>query len=622
MTAPDTRVGTKFGGGFRLGDLRVNPQTGEVAGPGGQVQLDPKVMGVLVMLAERAGEVVPREEFHARLWPDLVVTDDALSRCLYDLRRELAGAGGSDDYRAFVETLPKRGYRLNAAVSHNVAPVSPSRSGSTLRRWVGVAALAVIGAGVLSANWLAPTRQASVAVIPFTDMSPDRDQGYFADGVAEEILNRLWQSKGLRVIGRTSSFSMRGEDLDVREIARRLGVTHVLEGSVRKSGDDLRITAQLISGKDGLHVWSHTFEKRYGDLFRIQDEIAAGVATALDAALVPRSTGAELQPAREAHDSFLRGEFFYYRRAPGDIDRAVSDYEAAVAREPAYARAWAALAGAYSYKALRSYPPQPELLEKQKVAAQRAVELDPKLAIAHIRLAQYYGESGQPGHGQHRAIAEQLDPGHPMVLSWAADAASERGDFKAAIAKLEQAVAREPLLTLYRNNLAVLLVADGQLDRALSEFRYVVELSADSEPGSQTDIVRILVLQGAYAEAKKALAALPERKRRDHGQALLFNAPGERLEADAAFQRLLGDADEGATEQEVNDTIQLAEAYAVRGNVEGAFATLESRLARYANNPGPRMTPGWFLRNEARVSPFLKPLHDDPRWAAFLKETG
>lgn len=152
MKAADTRNGAKSGSEFRLGDLRVDPQTGDVTGPGGRAQLDPKVMGVLAMLAERAGQVVPREDLISRLWPGVVVTDDALSRCLYDLRRELAAAGGSDEYRALVETLPKRGYRLNgvaesieppAAANHSSRrgprpsrPSSPSSRGSCCH-WTG-----------------------------------------------------------------------------------------------------------------------------------------------------------------------------------------------------------------------------------------------------------------------------------------------------------------------------------------------------------------------------------------------------------------------------------------------------------------------------------------------------
>ncbi len=384
-------------------------------------------MGVLVMLAERAGHVIPREELLSRLWPNVVVSDDALTRCLYELRRQLAQAGGSDDYRAMVETLPKRGYRLNgtavslpAGTRYGIQPQAASGPG-----WrIVVAALAVVGMGVALAAYTGSRQRADLdRGHSVHDMSPKPGtRATSRTASPRKSSNRLWQSKEP---ARDRSHVV---ILDARrgprraEIARRLGVTHVLEGSVRKSGDETAGDgpAHLRPGRLPRLV-EHVRERVSATCSAIQDEIAAGVATALDVALVPRSAGASSPPAPEAHDSFLRGEFFYHRRAPGDIDRAILAYETAVTSEPTYARAWAALAGAYSYKAWQSDPPQPGLLEKQRVAAERAVELDPKLAVAHLRLAQYYGESGQVGKGQHHAIAEQLDPGHPLVLSWAAN---------------------------------------------------------------------------------------------------------------------------------------------------------------------------------------------------------
>lgn len=629
--------GTTLSGGFRLVDLQVNPQAGDVTGPGGQVRLDPKVMAVLAMLAEHAGRVVSREDLHAQLWPNVVVTDDALSRCLHDLRRQLAAAGGSDAHRALVETLPKRGYRLNGAVQalEVPGPGGPSRALPAGRPWLwaaGVAASVILVAGVLSmrdhenadaGTSATPAATSRIAVLPFTDLSEAQDQQYFADGLAEEILDRLSHSTDLRVIARTSSFWFRGKDADIAEIARKLDVTHVLEGSVRRSGERLRVTAQLIAAHDSSHVWSTTFERQTGDVFAIQDEIAAGVATALGAALARHDTAAVQLPSRQAHEHFLRAEFLYHRRAPGDIERAVAEYEAAVAGAPDFARAWAALAGAYSYLAWQMDPPASGLLEMQRMAAERAVELDPELAIARIRLAKYLFASGQFDVARSQQVmARQLDPGHPIVLSWEANDAIDRGDFPAAIASLRQAIAREPLSPLYRSNLAVLLVADGQLEEALAEFRWVKELAPKGQLGMQTEIIRILILQGRYAEARAALAEVPEGKRHDHAQALMLSAPGERERADAAFARLLAGPRDGSTEERIGDTIQLAEAQTVRGDLKGALATLQSTFDQFARGPAPNKGGMWALKYEARVSPFLKPLHPDPGWAAFLARAG
>ena len=261
--------------GFGLEELRVDPQSGEVTGPGGREKLDRKVMDVLLHMARHAGHVVAREDLLAALWPGTVVTDDALTRCFYELRRHLSHAGGDERYRALVETLPKRGYRLNGTV----VPMAPESSAhppeprKRLPTWAVAAGAAILLAVIAlllvkqlptaSTNDPAIARKGSIAVLPFLDMSAEKDQGYLAYGVTEEIIDRLSQSENLVVISRTSSFSLQDESLDVPTIGKRLNVAHVLEGSVRKAGDRLRITAQLIDVSSNAHVWSQTYDRHH-----------------------------------------------------------------------------------------------------------------------------------------------------------------------------------------------------------------------------------------------------------------------------------------------------------------------------------------------------------------------
>ena len=208
---------------FRLGPLTIDPRAGEAAGPGGVVKLDPKVMGVLVMLAEKAGQVVLRTDLLDRLWPGVIVTDESLSRCIYELRRQLGQAAGDEQLKDAIETLPKRGYRLKGEVT----PIAPEAVARPFwRRPVPViaAVLAVVVAVFVGLWSLAPTGKPtstmatsrSIAVLPFDDMSETKDQAYLADGIAEEILDKLNQSPDLRVIARTSSFSFRGSGLEHR----------------------------------------------------------------------------------------------------------------------------------------------------------------------------------------------------------------------------------------------------------------------------------------------------------------------------------------------------------------------------------------------------------------------
>ena len=623
--------------GFRLDELTIDPRAGEVAGPAGREKLDPKVMDVLVMLAQNAGHVVLREDLLAQLWPNAVAADASLSRCIYELRRQLSQASGDERYKAMLETVPKRGFRLNGDVAITAAP--PAAGPPVRSKWRYPALIAAAAAAILLLMVFgervtdspakprpSPVAAAenSIAVLPFIDMSEGQDQGHFSDGISEEILNRLAQAKDLRVIARTSSFSLRDRSLDVAEIAKRLNVTHVLEGSVRKSGDRFRITVQLISTSNSSHVWSDTFDRGLGDVFAVQDEIATAVAAALQATLERGNPKARSPANFDAFEKFAQGEFFYYRRAPGDIERSVKYYEEAVSIDPRYARAWAALAGAYSYLAWTGSGVDKVLQRRQGEAARKAVELDPGLAVAHARLAQFYDETmNKKKRDEHERLARELDPEDPLVLSYLSGEAFERGDLDQAIAMQRRALTRDPLNTVTRNNLAVILLADERLDEAMSEYRKILEFNPDAGSNVEIEIVRILALQRRYDEAQSAIAKLPEGKHRDYGLALMYQAPGGRAEADAALARLVAQPDDDQSfDEDIVDAIRLAEVQAFRGMNDRAFESLENKKSSLERRWGSESPVVWYFTHEAKVSPFLKTLHADPRWTTLTTFAG
>lgn len=610
--------------GFRLGTLRIDPGAGEVAGPGGTEKLDPKVMAVLVMLARHAGHVVLREEMLAHIWPHSVVTDDALSRCLYELRRQLSQAGGDEQFRTMIETVPKRGYRLNGTI----APLSPGpasgRSGTIRWRVTAIGAAVLVAAAL---GWALAGRQgagqpgpgddavtASIAVLPFVDMSADRNQEYFSDGVSEEILNRLTQVRNFLVIARTSSFSFKGQSISIPEIAGKLDVTHVLEGSVRRSGERVRITTRLVEAASDSQIWSETYDREAGDLFAVQDEIAVAVASALRARLAGTATRGAAPSSAQAYELFLQGEFLYNRRAPGDVARAEKYYRDALAIEPGFARAWASLAGTYPLLAHEGVLSREVSLEKQGEAVRKAIELDPNLAVGQARYSQYHWDIGDPKTGYRiwdTALA--LDPDDPLVLNFTAGVAMRAGELDKAVAAQRRLVARDPLSAGHRANLGVYLQPVGRLEEARTELQKALELNPDLGSGVDLAIARILILQKRLDDASAAIARLPAGSDRDHGLALLAHAQGNRKEADAALARIV-------TQSLTTPDIRLAEVYAFRGMHEDAFDALQGLQDAIDWYEPPLTSRIWSWQVEMRVSPFLKPLHADPRWQAMMVE--
>lgn len=630
MNAPaDTRSPDALAQGFRLGAIRIDPLACIAEGSGGREKLDPKVMDVLVLLARHAGQVVLRERLFEQLWPGVVVSEQSLSRCIHELRRKLGLAGGGDQYRDLIETVPKRGYRLNSAVEPVLAAPETSRARHSTWWPIGgaIAACAIIALVVVfglrdTASTTEPAATAaaasanSIAVLPFDDMSAGHDQAYLSDGISEEILNRLTKAGGLRVVARTSSFSFRDRPVDINEIGTRLGVSHVLEGSLRRSGDEIRITAQLISVSDNTPVWSETYARTLDDLFALQDDIAVAVADALQVRLAAGALGIVTAVGPKAHESYLKGQYFFRRRAPGDVELARRYYEEAVAFDPGYARAWAALAGVYSFLAWPTEKPDETLLKLEGEAARKAVALDPSLALAHIRLAGYYFQTlDSKKADEHFRQAAALDPDDSLVLGITGYEAFARGDTDTAIYALRRGVARDPLSTVSHQNLAVLLMADHQLDEAAAEYRQVLDLNPNAGWDTEIEIVRILIMQGRFDEARTQIGRAPPGKHRDYALALLFDAPGDRASADAALARL------AANPVEIMDFIRLAEVYAFRGMTDRAFATLLGRKEAMIREIGAVAPPIGAFTTEARVSPMLIPLHADPRWATVVADS-
>ena len=334
---------------FHLGDWLVEPDLNRITRADKEVTMEPKAIEVLLCLVKNSGEVLGKKEIIKAVWPETYVSDGVLTYAISELRKAFG-----DDVKnpQIIQTIPRRGYRLIAKISEGRSVIKP---------------------------------RPSIAVLAFSDMSPEKDQGYFCDGITEEIINDLAHLKGLDVAARTSSFAFREKSEDIRMIGRRLGVDTVLEGRVRKSGTHLRITAQLINVADGYHLWSERYDRKLKDIFAIQDEIAHSIVKSLEVELSDvEKRLLEKVPTRniEAYDFYIRGRQFFYQCKRKSIECAIEMFSQATAKDPVYALAYAGMADCYSYLYMYFDSARSNLELAQKMS-RMALDLDPELAEAH-----------------------------------------------------------------------------------------------------------------------------------------------------------------------------------------------------------------------------------------------
>ena len=324
----------------------------------------------------------------------------------------------------------------------------------------------------------------SVAVLPFTDLSQEGDQEFFADGISEEILNVLVGIPDLKVAGRTSSFSFKGRSEDLREIGAALGVNHVLEGSVRRSGTKLRITAQLIRGEDGFQLWSETYDREIADIFEIQDEIARSVADQLAVSLGLSSKS--LVPDRTedlvAYENYLRARQLFLQRGKDNLDLALLLLSEATARDPDFAPAWGVIASIYAvYEAYQADQPAKEIYEQWraigKAAAGRAIYLNPEDGLGHFFRGSFYLREGQLVKAfEHFDLALALSPDDPRVLDTFVQNILGVGYYSEALEVSQRAVSLDPLVAMYRNSLGRAFFLMGQAEKADEEFEKAIQI--------------------------------------------------------------------------------------------------------------------------------------------------
>jgi TolB-like protein/DNA-binding winged helix-turn-helix (wHTH) protein/cytochrome c-type biogenesis protein CcmH/NrfG len=578
---------------YGFGSYRLDAVERVLLRDGQPVTLPPKDLETLLVLVERAGHIVEKEELLEKVWPGVFVEEGNLARHIFNLRQVL---GDNPDGRKYIETIPKRGYRFVAAVQEDPEATAPYSTvqdseqaqttvhfGQKRSLWMWPLALAVLAVtGILIARHFWPQRnpspqRAMLAVLPFINLSGDAHEDYFADGLTEEMIAQLGQLQPaqLGVIARTSTARYKDTKETVAQIARELGVGYLLEGSVRRGGDRVRVTAQLIQAGEQTHLWAETYERPLTDVLSIQREIAEKITHSLSIQLLPAATSVSANSRLnvESYDKYLLGLHELGEDTRESVNRAIQYFQEAIALDPKDARLYAALAAAYD-AATTYYSSPAEVMPRAKEAALRAVELDPTLGSAHVRLGyvRLFFDWDWPAAEREYRRALEINPSLPEAQLGYANYLATLGHFDEAVSRVQQAYLFDPLALESRKEALWIYYFSGRMPETVEQAQKTIELEPDAG-------LPHAMLAMAYAQMGKR----PETLQAAENAIRLANSPSIITATAAALahvgqnreaKQLLSKALEQAKERYVCRFL-VADAYVELGDTEKALESLE-----------------------------------------------
>jgi len=561
---------------------------------GQPITLPPKDLETLLVLVERAGHIVEKEELLEKVWPGVFVEEGNLARHVFNLRQVL---GDSPDGRKYIETIPKRGYRFVAAVHAESEPAAPHLStlqaseqarsavspGQKRIFWLWPLALSALAVtAILIARHFWPPRNPSpqrvmLAVLPFANLSGDAHEDYFADGLTEEMIAQLGQLQPakLGVIARTSTVRYKDTKETAAQIGRELGVGYLLEGSVRRGGERVRITAQLIQTEEQTHLWAQTYERPLTDVLSIQREIAERITHSLSIQLLSPATSipASSHVNFESYDKYLLGLHELGKGTRESGNKAIQYFQEGIAKDPNDARLYAALAGAYD--AITTYYSSPaEVMPRAKEAALRAVGLDPNLASAHVRLGyvRLFFDWDWPAAEVEYRRALEINPSLPEAQLGYANYLATLGHFDEAISRVQQAYLFDPLALESRNEALWIYFFSGRMPEMVEQCQKTIEL----EPDAGLPHAMLALAHAQMGQRAETLRAAENAIRLANSPSVMTTTAaalarvGQRHEA----KQLLGKALEQAKERYVCRFL-VADAYVELGDKERALESLE-----------------------------------------------
>lgn len=641
------------GAKYLFGPFELRTRTRELYKHGVKLKLLPQAYQVLALLLEHSGECVTREELQKRVWPSDTFVDfeNGVNTAIKQLRASLSDSAAEPRY---IETLPKLGYRMIVAVefeagskgeraaeakeesagatASNEVSASPPAArpiSSTKRLWFTAAAVSVLGIACLVAflKWpraplipqpAAPAARIMVAVLPFKNLTGDDTQDYFSDGLTEEMIAQLGRldPKELGVIARTSVMHYQHSSEKVDQIGSELDVQYVLEGSVRRDSQKVRINAELIEVDGQRQLWAQQYDRELTNLLVVQAEIAREISDSIQQTLgspqhsEPIRTPTLTPQAYQAYDLCLKGLYFWNKRTGQGLQQAIVYFQQAIAIDPNYAPAFAGLSNTYALMPGYMLAPAAEYMPKAREAAVRALQTDDELPEAHVALAlilENYDWDWNSAEKEYRRAIE-LNPNYATAHHWYAEFLTWQGRFDEALRESESARRLDPLSLIIAADRGAILYFARQYDRSIEQFQNVLEM--DPSFGRAHLGIDAYMQLGRFDEA----LAKVEEWRRLSGDGTnirsrlvyIYGRTGQKDKARAELRKL-----EAMNAARPQDPVAMAVAYIGIGNNEAALSSLEKAYAERSN-----------LLTALNVEPVYDPLRQDARFQELLRRVG
>jgi DNA-binding winged helix-turn-helix (wHTH) protein/TolB-like protein len=626
---------------YRFGQFTLDSRKRVLSRADSLISLTPKAFDVLLFLVQNPNRLVSKEELLQAVWGDTFVEEGNLTQYISHLRKALGD--NSEDTRLIV-TIARKGYQFTAdvtiaetadtakqpTVQVPTAESSPADTQPVLRSPVNAAVpkapkhwwkTAVLGASAVLlitvgfASWrhfadVTPPRSRKImlAVLPFENLTGDPNKEYLADGLTEETISQLGSlnPEQLGVIARTSVMGYKHKDERLDQIGRELSVQYVLENSLRESGNHIRLTTQLIQVKDQTHLWSQDYDYSEKDTLNIEDDVAKSLAHEIHVRLTSKQH-AELAQSHlvnpEAFDAYLQGHYYFERDTDKDTNMAAKYFERATQLDPSYALAWVGLSRARNWQADTGLIPSEEGHRLAREAVERALALNPNLPEAHVQMARIKRQVDFDWAGADASIqrAIALEPGDPAILRSAAAEAAILGRLDEALPLARRAVDLDPLNAHSWAALGEIEFRGGKLEEAEADYRKAQEFRPDDDLYS-INLSEIYVMQGRPQDALPLIERVGYDPIRTFLYSIAYHALSRKKESDTALSELI-------TKYHASMAHQIAEVYAFRNQSDEAFEWLERAYTQ--RDSGLIFT---------KVDPLLKSLHNDPRYAAFLKK--